>query len=337
MFPIQHPPMFNLSANAFGYNPRMKSSNLRVLVFFALVPAILRCAGQYATAQTSPPDEVQKLLKQGQKLNSEGKQDEALKLYKQVLEKDPNSYEAHMESGISLDLKGEYSEAREHLKKAIDAAPPDQKNRALRVMAFSYAFESNATQAETYEKQVFAALAAKPDYEGAAGVANELARIKLESGDFDGAANWYKTGYDTAMRKPDMKDSDKNLWAFRWANAQARIAVRRGKREEAQQQIVLAKSALEKANNPDQAAFLPYLTGYVAFYGGDYKTAISDLGKANQEDPFILVLLAQAYEKSGDSIHAKEYYRKVMANNGHGPTNAFARPIAKKKLGDNKS
>jgi len=219
----------------------------------------------------------------------------------------------------------------------IDAAPPDQKNRALRVMAFSYAFESNATQAETYEKQVFAALAAKPDYEGAAGVANELARIKLESGDFDGAANWYKTGYDTAMRKPDMKDSDKNLWAFRWANAQARIAVRRGKREEAQQQIVLAKSALEKANNPDQAAFLPYLTGYVAFYGGDYKTAISDLGKANQEDPFILVLLAQAYEKSGDSIHAKEYYRKVMANNGHGPTNAFARPIAKKKLGDNKS
>jgi tetratricopeptide (TPR) repeat protein len=77
---------------------------------------------------------------------------------------------------------------------------------------------------------------------------------------------------------------------------------------------------------------MPYLTGYVAYYGGDYKTAISDLQKANQEDPFILVLQAQAYEKMGDAAKAKEYYGKVMANNGHGPTNAFARPIARKKL-----
>ena len=45
-----------------------------------------------------------------------------------------------------------------------------------------------------------------------------------------------------------------------------------------------------------------------------------------------MVLIAQSYEKSGDSMRAKEYYDKVMANNGHGPTNAFARPIARKKL-----
>ena len=164
-------------------------------------------------------------------------------------------------------------------------------------------------------------------------MANELARIKLESGDLDGAATWYKTGYDTAARKTDMKDADKNLWAFRYANAQARIAARRGQRDEAQKQVAAAKVALEKANNPDQAQFLPYLTGYVAFYGGDYKTAIADLQKASQDDPFILILLAQSFEKSGDAAQAKQYYEKVMANNSHGPTNAFARPVAKKKLG----
>jgi len=211
-------------------------------------------------------------------------------------------------------------------------APPDQKNRALRVMAFSYVFEGNAAEAEKYEKQVFDALIAKLDFEAAAGVANELARIKLESGDIDSAAKWYKTGYDTAMRKTDMKDADKNLWAFRWAHAQARIAARRGQREEAQKQVAAAKAALEKANNPDQAPFFPYLTGYVAFYGGDYKTAIAELGKANQEDPFILMLLAQSHEKAGHAASAKEYYGKVMANNSHGPTNAFARLVARKKL-----
>ncbi|HXI40820.1 MAG TPA: tetratricopeptide repeat protein [Bryobacteraceae bacterium] len=311
----------------------MKTPNRQVPILLAVFFVAAACLGQAAKAQTpAPSDDVQALVKQGQKFNSEGKHDEALKLYKQALEKSPNSYQAHLESGVALDLKGDYAAARKHLQKAIDVASPDQKNRALRAMALSYVFEGNAAEAEKYEKQAFEALMAKPDFEAAAGVANELARIKLESGDIDSAAKWYKTGYDTAMRKTDMKDSDKNLWAFRWAHAQARIAARRGQRDEAQKQVAAAKAALEKANNPDQAPFFPYLTGYVAFYEGDYKTAITELGKASQEDPFILMLLARSHEKAGDAVRAKEYFGKVMANNSHGPTNAFARPVARKKL-----
>jgi len=202
----------------------MKSIYRRVSILFATFVVGMTCMGQAARAQAAPSDDAQALVKQGQKLNSEGKQDEALKLYKQALEMSPNSYEAHLELGVALDLKGDYTAASEHLKKAIEVAPADQKNRALRVMAFSYAFESNSAEAGKYEKQVFDALMAKSDFEAAAGVANELARIKLESGDIDGAANWYKAGYDTAMRKTDVKDADKNLWAFRRAHAQARIA-----------------------------------------------------------------------------------------------------------------
>jgi len=309
----------------------MKFPYRKTSILLTMVVAVFM--GQAARAQAAAAaDDALALVKQGQKLNSDGKQDEALKLYAQAIKKSPNLYEAHLESGMALDLKGDYAAARAHLKKAIDVAPADQKNRALRVMAFSYAFESNAAEAEKYEKQAFDALVAKPDFAAAAGVANELARIKLESGDIDGAAKWYKTGYDTAMRQTDMKDADKNLWAFRWAHAQARIAARRGQRDEAQKQVAAAKTALDKANNPDQAQFFPYLTGYVAFYGGDYRTAITELGKASQDDPFILMLIAQSYEKSGDATRAKDYYGKVMANNGHGPTNAFARPVARKKL-----
>src|SRR5262244_1051672 len=166
--------------------------------------AISICIAFFQSAAAAQSDEV--LIKQGQKLNSEGKQDEALKLYQQVLQKSPDSYQAHLESGIALDLKGDYAAAREHLKKATEVAPPDQKNRALRVMAFSYAFESNSREAEKYEKQAFDSMMSKSDFEGAAGVANELARIDLESGDVDGSAKWYKIGYDTAMRNTDMKE-----------------------------------------------------------------------------------------------------------------------------------
>ena len=55
---------------------------------------------------------MQALVKQGQKLNSEGKQDEALMLYNQAPEKSPNSYEAHLESDVALDLKGDYAATR---------------------------------------------------------------------------------------------------------------------------------------------------------------------------------------------------------------------------------
>jgi len=74
------------------------------------------------------------------------------------------------------------------------------------------------------------------------------------------------------------------------------------------------------------------LTGYVAFYAADYKTALSELQKADQRDPFILCLIAQTYEKMGDQPQALEYYRKILASNGHNPPAAYARPLARKKL-----
>ena len=292
------------------------------------------CLAQQASPQHSAPvpGSAADLVKQGEKLNAEGKQDEALALYKKALQASPGLYEAHLDAGIALDLKGDYAGAREHFTKAIDLAPPDSKPQARRALAISYTFEGNAYEAAKSEMEVFSARLAKDDSTGAAETANELARIYLETGDPDHAYKWYKMGYDTASRKPDMSDADKNLWLFRWEHAQARIAARRGNGDEAQQHVAAAKAALDKANNPDQARFFPYLTGYVAFCAGDYKTAISDLQKADQRDPFILVLLAQAYEKSGDKTQAMDYYRKVLASNAHNPTNAFARPIAKKKL-----
>lgn len=303
-----------------------------------LVLASALFAAACSLAQTSPAQaasgqaDATDLVKQARKLNSEGKQDEALAIYRQILQTSPDSFEANLGSGIALDLKGDYAEAHRYLAKAIEVAPPQAKPQALRSMAMSYAFGRKPDEAAKFERQVFDSNLAAQNFAGAAEIANELARIYLESGDTDNAFKWYQTGYQTSLRKPDMPGTEKNLWEFRWQHAQARIAARRGNREEAQKHVAAAKAALDKAANPDQARFYPYLTGYVAFYVGDYKTAIADLQQADQRDPFILSLLAQAYEKSGDKAQAMEYYRKVLQSNIHNPTNAFARPLAKAKL-----
>lgn len=320
-----------ISEDSMFHHPMLCHPMLRYgLMIFLL--ASLSCSW----AQTPPPapsdNTAFDLLKQGQKLNGEGNYDGALALYKKAIEETPGSYEAYLGAGVSLDLKGNYEEARQNFSKAIDLAPPDAKPQPLRAMAVSYAFEANPYEAAKFEQRVLDVRLARNDFTGAGEIANELARIYLETGDPDHAFKWYRMGHDTALRKADMSDDDKNLWAFRWENAQARIAARRGKTAEAQEHIAAAKAALDKANNPDQARFFPYLTGYVAFFTGDYKTAINDLQKADLHDPFVLALLGQAYEKAGNQAQATDCYRKALASNGHSIASAFARSLAKKKL-----
>jgi tetratricopeptide (TPR) repeat protein len=302
-----------------------------------ITAAILLFSSSLLIAQTSPPaapaqSPVPPQIKQAQELNNDGKQAEALAILNQMLASDPKSYQANLNAGIVLDLMGEYSKARTHLDDAIEVAPPDRRVQALRATAVSYAFQCNLPQVTKYEQQAFDRQMADQKFTDAAGTANELARIDLECGDIPAASKWYQTGYDTAMRAPGLPDADRDLWTFRLQNAKARIAAREGNQAAASAEEAAAKATLDKGKIPDQQRFYPYLAGYVAFYAGDYNTCIDQLQKADPKDPFILVLLAEAYEKSGNQSEAMKYYRQVLTINSHTPANAFARPQAEKKL-----
>jgi tetratricopeptide (TPR) repeat protein len=285
-------------------------------------------------APAAPPaSAVSPQIKQAQQLNGDGKQDEALAILNTMLASDPQNYEANLTAGIALDLKGKYSDARNYLLSAVEVAPPDRRVQALRTTAVSFAFQCDLSQVTNFERQAYDLQMRDQKFTDAAGTANELARIDLECGNVPDAAKWYQTGYETALRNTDLPEADRDLWNFRWENAKARIAAREGKRKEADADVAAAKAILDKGKIPDQQRFYPYLTGYVAFYAGDYKAAVEQLKTADQKDPFILVLLAQAYEKLGNQAESMKYYRQVLTINSHSPTNAFARPLAQKKLG----
>ena len=285
-----------------------------------------------APTPSAKSDDAMDLVKQGEKLNSDGKPDAALALYQRAVELDPNLYQAQLFLGVALDLQGKYGEARQHLAKAIELASQESTTQALRVMAVSYAFESNTAKAAEYERRAFDLQTNWKRYADAAGTANELARIYLEAGDVNDALEWYEKGRETGLKKPGITPAEKDLWTFRWEAALARIAARQGKKEEAQHHLDVLKVIVDKNDNPDQTHFYPYLAGYVALYTGDYATAIKQLQSADQKDPFVLSLLAQTYEKLGDKAHARQYYEMVMTINTHNPSNAFARPLAREKL-----
>lgn len=304
-----------------------------------VVPATLAVflaslAAAFAQAPAQQQQQQPEFIRQGQQLMREGKLEEALTLYRQTLRTSPESLPANVAAGNVLDLMGRGEEARKYFAKAINAADtPEHKAMAQRAMAMSYAFEGNCKKTVEHEQQVFDHFGGAKNFFQQGEIADEAARVCLDSGDLDAAYKWYKVGHDTGLEEPDMKPARKDLWEFRWEHAQARIAARRGEQAEAQKHVAAAKAVLDKGTNPEQAQFFPYLKGYVAFYAGDYKAALEELQKANQNDPFIQCLIAQTYEKLGEKEKSVECYRKAAAAVAHNPSAAYGVPLAKKKLG----
>src|SRR6476620_3295538 len=106
----------------------------------SMVVASILVAGLASAQQADPGD----LIRQGRKLNSEGRQDQAIAAYREALSRSPDSYDALYGLGIALDLADREGEGRESFARASERAPADSRNQALTAMAVSYAFSGDA-------------------------------------------------------------------------------------------------------------------------------------------------------------------------------------------------
>src|SRR4026208_2442637 len=106
-------------------------------------------------------------------------------------------------------------------------------------------------------------------------MANEAARVCIDSGDLATAEKLYLRGAELGNREPEPRAHPQSLWDYRTAHARARLAARRGDEAEALKQVARARKALDSdtAMARPQERFYPYLVGYVALYAGDLKTA----------------------------------------------------------------
>jgi tetratricopeptide (TPR) repeat protein len=297
------------------------------------IALILAAALAQAAPSPQTPADPADYVKQGRRLATEGKHDEALALYRKAISAQPSSFEAHLGAGLVLDLKLQFAEARSHLSKALELAPDDAKVQVMNALAVSYAFEGDAKEAASFYQKVFDGQMADANFGAAAATANALGRVYLETGDVANARRWYQTGYESARRQPDVAAEQLAIWEFRWLHAQARIAARAGQLEDARQQVAAARALLDRTPAlTDETASWHYLAGYVELYAKSYTKAIEQLQAADQEDPFVLSLLARAYEGAGNSARARETWARVLDVNGHSLQNALSRPVAVQKL-----
>ncbi|HEY8549939.1 MAG TPA: tetratricopeptide repeat protein [Vicinamibacterales bacterium] len=299
------------------------------LIGVAVVAGLMVGAGLQA-AQTADPDA---LASQARKLTIAGQLSESIALFGKALAIDPELFAAHLGLGLALDLEGRYEQAREHLTRAIALAAENERGLALGAMAASYAFEGRTADAGSYYEKQFDLQMAAGNRGAAAATANAIGRVFLEGGRPDDAERWYRTGYETARKLTGLPDDQVDLWEMRWLHAQSRIAARRGRPDEAARHAEALKRLIDKGGeNAKQMPIYHYLIGYNAFHAGKLDQAVAALQQADQEDPFILGLLAQAYEKQGKADAAREMWKKVLASTSHSLQNAFFREKARAAL-----
>jgi tetratricopeptide (TPR) repeat protein len=253
-----------------------------------------------------------------------------------------------LREATQLDMAGNTAQARRLIQAVIDsAATPAARAAAQRAMAISWAFDGDCANTMRYEELVIAYWVTREQAEPQNAfyqegeMADEGARVCLDAGDVDAADRAYRRGYELGMREPEPRTHPRSLWDFRLAHALGRIAARRGDAAEARRQIAAARRALDgdSAMATQQERFFPYLVGYVALYTDDLPTAERELTGAvttrgNERDPFLRCLLGMTYERLGRQADARAAYRQAYElATAHNPPAAFARPLARGKLG----
>ena len=238
-------------------------------------------------------------------------------------------YEARLALGRALDLDGRHADARRHLEEALKLASEDERTEALTTLGVSYAFEAKADEAARYYQRAFDADVQRNDRAAAAGRANALGRIYLESGNLQKAEQWYTTGFETSRKIPELPAPRRR--SGRCAGTTRSAASRRA-----------AATAPPRTNMPRPSrvcwTLLAWRTSVSSTricsatspsFAKQYQQAADELLRGDQSDPFVLGLIAQSYEKLGDRAKAGEYFRKVLALPVHNINSAFSRPQAR--------
>jgi hypothetical protein len=164
----------------------------------------------------------------GAQLALEGNLDEAWAAYRKDLAATPDAPAPNCAAGIALHLMGGTGEAKKYF-----------------AMAISCAFDGDCANTIGYEQMVLEYFAGVNDFFRQGEIAGEAARVCLDAGKLDEAAKWYKTGRDLGLKEAAIPPERKTLWDFRLEHAEARIAARRGNREEAARHVAAAKALLD--------------------------------------------------------------------------------------------
>jgi tetratricopeptide (TPR) repeat protein len=267
----------------------------------------------------------------GELLMKMGRFDESIEQYRKALAIDPNFGSSHV--GIAADLMyaGKPEAAIAEAQKLYDAARDNGDRRsALFAQAVTYLDGGKTAQASSKMEQLYAMAAKDADTVTMAGDAAGIGDVLLNAGRVDEARKRYDQSLALVTKSsfPAEVKADAALGA-RYNTA--RVALAKGDLATAKSEAAAYLQGAEAQQSDFRIRQAHELAGIIALEEKQSDDAIAHLGKANQQDPYVVYMTSMAYMAKGDAAKAKELSQQA-ASSYTLPTlhYAFVRAKAKK-------
>ncbi len=244
-----------------------------------------------------------------------GRFDEAITQYQKALSIDSNFFNSHLGIGMALMYQGKPDEAATEINKITGKARNDGERRAAMFAMTVLAADGGKFDQALKEVDKQYALGEKSgDVPNLAGDLQLRGNILLEMGKFDEAKQAFeralKTTLDSSL-SPEIKENTKLFHHYNMA----RVAVGKKDYAAARSETEEFRKGAEATKNQTQLKQAHELAGMIALEEKRYDEAISELHQANQQNPYNLYRLCQAYNGKGDSQKAKDLCVKAAGFN----------------------
>ena len=303
---------FNLLGYAYRQNEEYANSENAFKKYIELIPN-----------DPNPYDSYAELLLKM------GKFDDSITQYRKALSIDQNFINAHQGIAMALLYKGNASEAAAELQKITDKARSDAERRtALFALTVVDVDSGKWDKALADVDQQYALGEKTNDVPGMTGDLQLKGNILLEMGKPDDAKVQFEKALKTTEASSLSQEIKDNARLFHHYNL-ARVALGKKDLPTAKREGDAFRTGTEAKKNPAQMRQVHQLMGLIALEMKDYDKAVSEFQQANQQNPYDLYRLCQAYQGKGDAGKAKEFCGKAANFNSLPAINyAFVRTKA---------
>jgi len=267
-----------------------------------------------------------------------GRFDESIAQYRKALSIDSNFLASHL--GISADLlyMGKPADAIAELQKITDKARSDGDRRtALFGLTVVNVDGGKLDEALGNMDKQFALAEKIGDVAQMSADLTTKGNILLEMGKFDEARESFERSLKLTQESNLSKEIKDNAALFHHLNL-AKVSIGKKDLATAKKEAEEFGRGAEANKNSAQIKQSHELLGMIAFEEKDYDKAIAEFQQANQQNPYDLYRLCQAYAGKGDAAKAKDACSKAAGFNSLPLLNyAFIRTKAQKMAAGSKA
>jgi len=260
-----------------------------------------------------------------------GRFDESIDMYRKALKTDSKFSPSYIGIASNLMYQGKHDAARAEAWKLHQAARNDADRRnALFARAVAYADEGKLDEAVAELKKQYAVAEKINDAAAMSGDAVAMGDVLLEAGKPEEARKLYEKAV-ALLEGSDLSQEVKNDAKLVHHYNLGRVAIRSKDLAAARQHADAFMQGASAKKNSAEIRQAHELAGTIALKEKRFDQALAHLTQANQQNPYVLLKTAKAYQGKGDETKAGEMFRQA-ANHNTLPTlnHAFVRAKAKK-------